>query len=110
MNDTDFQGLVQGLNEAKAFARGKRVEGMRIHIPDEIDVAGVRRKTSLSQAEFSSRIGISTATLRNWEQGRRKPEGPARVLLSLIDANPRVVEETLAPRLGLLRPTQALQR
>lgn len=98
MKDADFQGLVQGMKEARAYARGERVDGLRVHIPAEIDVAGVRRKTRLSQAEFSSRIGISAATLRNWEQGRRKPEGPARVLLSLIDANPRVVEETLANR------------
>lgn len=100
MKDADFQGLVQGMKEAMAYARGEHVEGLRVHIPAEIDVAGVRRKTSLSQAEFSSRIGISTATLRNWEQGRRKPEGPARVLLTMIDANPRVVEETLARRAG----------
>lgn len=98
MNDADFQGLVQGLNEARAYARGKPVDGLVAHIPEAIDVASVRRKTRLSQAAFSRRIGISAATLRNWEQGRRKPEGPARVLLTLIDANPRVVEDTLALR------------
>jgi DNA-binding transcriptional regulator YiaG len=44
----------------------------------------------------SRRIGVSAATLRNWEQGRRKPEGPARILLALLERNPRIVEETLS--------------
>jgi putative transcriptional regulator len=50
---------------------------------------------ALDQEAFSSRIGVSTGTLRNWEQGRRNPEGPARVLLAMLARNPRVVEETL---------------
>jgi len=49
----------------------------------------------LSQAAFSSRIGVSRGTLRNWEQARRTPEGPARLQLALLDRNPRIVEETL---------------
>jgi len=98
MKDADFQGLAQGMKEAHAYARGERVDGLCVHIPEEIDVVSVRRKTSLSEAEFSNHIGISTVTLRNWEHGRQKPGGPARVLLSLIDANPRVVQETLARR------------
>jgi putative transcriptional regulator len=50
---------------------------------------------ALSQEVFSSRIGVSTGTLRNWEQGRRNPEGPARVLLAMLARTPRVVEDTL---------------
>ena len=65
-------------------------------LPQTVDVATVRRRTGLSQAAFSRRIGVSPATLRNWEQGRRIPEGPARVLLALLDRNPRIVEETLS--------------
>ena len=87
--------IMQGLHEAAAHARGAKVPGLRMHIPEKIDVHAIRKKTGLSQAAFSSRIGVSTGTLRNWEQGRRTPDGPARVLLSLLSRNPRIVEETL---------------
>ncbi len=87
--------IMQGLNEALAHARGEDVPGLVVHIPASVDVAAVRRRTGLSQAAFSRRIGVSPATLRNWEQGRRTPEGPARVLLAMLERNPRVVEETL---------------
>ena len=88
--------IIQGLSEAAAHARGDRVPGLRVHIPRKIDVSAIRRKTGLSQEAFSSRIGVSTGTLRNWEQGRRMPEGPARVLLALLARNPRIVEDMLA--------------
>jgi len=87
--------ILQGLNEALAHARGEGVPGLIVHIPTSVDVAAVRRRTGLSQAAFSRRIGVSPATLRNWEQGRRRPEGPARVLLAMLARNPSVVEETL---------------
>ena len=87
--------IMQGLTEALTHARGEDVPEMAIHIPASVDVAAVRRRAGLSQAAFSRRIGVSPATLRNWEQGRRTPEGPARVLLAMLERNPRVVEETL---------------
>jgi putative transcriptional regulator len=88
--------IMQGLREAAAHARGEKVPGLKVHVPKKIDVYAIRRKTGLSQAAFSSRIGVSAGTLRNWEQGRRTPDGPARVLLTLLSRNPRIVEETLA--------------
>ena len=88
--------IMQGLREAAAHARGQRVPGIKVHVPRKIDVYAIRQKTGLSQAAFSSRIGVSTGTLRNWEQGRRVPDGPARVLLALVSRNPRIVEDTLA--------------
>ncbi len=87
--------IMQGLREAVAHARGETVPGLRVHIPRTIDVSAVRRRTGLSQAAFSRTIGVSPGTLRNWEQGRRTPEGPARVLLALLDCNPSIVEDTL---------------
>ena len=87
--------ILRGLEEALAHTRGEDVPGLVVHIPAAIDVAALRRRTGLTQMAFSRRIGVSTATLRNWEQGRRAPEGPARVLLAMLDRNPRVVEETL---------------
>jgi putative transcriptional regulator len=90
--------ILQGLREAAAHARGDKVPGLRLHIPRDVDVGAIRRRTGLSQAAFSQRIGVSTGTLRNWEQGRRSPEGPARVLLALIARNPSIVEDTLGRR------------
>ncbi len=86
--------ILQGLGEALAHAEG-RSSGVVVHVPDAVDVPAIRRSTGLSQTAFAGRIGVSVATLRNWEQGRRRPEGPARVLLSVIARNPRIVEETL---------------
>lgn len=87
--------IIQGLREAAAHARDEKVAGLKLHIPRMVDVSAVRRKTGLSQAAFSSRIGVSPGTLRNWEQGRRTPDGPARVLLALLERNPQIVEDML---------------
>ena len=51
---------------------------------------GVRAQTKLTQAEFASRIGVPIETVRNWEQGKRSPRGPARALLKLIEKAPEV--------------------
>jgi putative transcriptional regulator len=88
--------ILQGLREAVDHARGADVPGLVLHIPQSVDVTALRRRTGLSQTAFSRRIGVSAATLRNWEQGRRAPEGPARILLALLDRNPKIVEETLS--------------
>lgn len=88
--------IIQGLREAAAHARGEAVPSLKLHIPRTVNVSAVRRRTGLSQAAFSRRIGVSPGTLRNWEQGRRRPDGPARVLLALLDRNPRIVEDTLS--------------
>lgn len=65
------------------------------HVPDDIDVAAVRKASALSQDAFARRIGVAVGTLRNGEQRRRRPEGLARVLLARLERNPRLVEETL---------------
>ncbi len=95
MKKEDFEGLVRALGEARAYAGGRPVEGLRVHARQEVDVAEIRKRTGLSQAEFSRQIGVSIGTLRNWEQRRRKPEGPARILLAMIARDPKIVEKTL---------------
>ena len=87
--------IIQGLREAAAHARGETVPDLKLHIPSKVDVYSIRRRTGLSQAAFSRRIGVSAGTLRNWEQGRRTPDGPARVLLAMVGRNPKIVEEML---------------
>ncbi len=87
--------IVAGFNEAVAHSAGEDVPGLRLHGPQSIDVPTIRGRTRLSQAAFSAGIGVTLPTLRNWEQGRRAPEGPTRVLLAMLDRNPQVVEQTL---------------
>jgi putative transcriptional regulator len=95
MKKSDFDGLLKSLKQARSFARGRTPKGLKVHVPAEVDVAAIRGCTGLSQTTFARSIGVSPATLRNWEQGRRRPEGPARVLLALLARNPAIVETML---------------
>ena len=94
MKKADFDGLMQGMKEAGSFLRTGKLKG-KLHIPATIDAAAIRAKTGLSQINFAQTIGVSVATLRNWEQGRRVPDGPARVLLTLLKKDPDIVQRTL---------------
>ena len=98
MDDAMFADLTKSLEQAAAHARGEHVPGLREHVvrvPAALDVAAIRKRAGTSQAKFASSIGVPVSTLRNWEQGRRRPEGPARVLLALLDKRPGIVEEVL---------------
>lgn len=66
-------------------------------VPPMPDVAVLRRRLKLSQADFASRFGFSVATVRNWEQGRVMADGPARVLLTVIANEPKAVIRALRP-------------
>ena len=90
--------VMKGLEEARDHAMGKDVPGLVEHLADDIDVASIRKKTKLSQAAFARMIAVKLPTLQNWEQGRRKPDGPARVLLTMVDEKPNIVVSTLAPK------------
>lgn len=96
MDKSLFDDLVQSLEEARRFARGDEVPGMRIHHFDRDEVPAIRARAGLTQEDFSAQIGVSVATLRNWEQGRRRPEGPARILLAMIARDPDIVKKTLS--------------
>ncbi len=79
-------------------AIGRRIEaGLAVvrRPPDDVDVRGIRRAMSLTQAAFAARFGFSTRTVQQWEQGRRRPDGHARVLLKIIERRPDVVEQIL---------------
>ena len=95
MKKSSFNGLLKSLGEASEFARGPSSPGFKVHVPSNVDVAEIRAATGLSQSDFSDQIGVSVATLRNWEQRRRTPEGPARVLLALLAKNPKIVQRLL---------------
>jgi putative transcriptional regulator len=86
------QAIAEGLEDAIAFTQGEKARGHvhRVRARD-VDVVGTRERLGLSQAEFATAFGVSVSTVRNWEQGRRTPEGPALVLLTVIEKAPRTV-------------------
>ena len=96
MTSEAFKRIEQGLKEAIAYAKGQ-TEGAVTHLIDipAPDVRAIRASTGLSQAEFARSIGVKKSTLLNWEQARRKPDGPARVLLALIAKDPGIVQRML---------------
>jgi len=81
---------------AKSLKRSHRMRLMRGQFESGEDVAALRRFLRLTQDDFARAIGISVHTLRNWEQGRRKPEGPALALLRIAARHPKFVRENLA--------------
>ena len=91
-----FEKIRAGLDEARAYLDGDR-DGFVVHAVEvpEPDVAAIRGRTGLSQPAFARSIGVPLGTLKNWEQGRRRPRGPARVLLALIEKRPGIVQAEL---------------
>jgi len=94
MKSEDFEELVNSMKEAGAIMRGETQPSRRIEV-SSLDIKAIREGTKKSQNEFALMIGVSLGTLRNWEQGRRKPDGPARALLKVVAQNPEYVESVL---------------
>lgn len=90
-----FTSIEQGLTEAIAHAKGAGAALIHDIELSRPDVKAIRARTGLSQADFARSIGVKKATLLNWEHRRRSPDGPARVLLALIDRDPRIVQRML---------------
>jgi len=88
--------IIEGLEQAIAWTRGEndKVRVTLVHVP-KVDVRKVRTKMGLSQAQFATKFGFPPATLRNWEQGRSRPDAPTRVLLAVIAKHPEAVEDVL---------------
>jgi DNA-binding transcriptional regulator YiaG len=80
----------------RSIPRKQRERIIRGRIDPGKDVVALRRFVGLTQEEFADALGISVHTLRNWEQGRRNPEGPALALLRIAARHPRVLRENLA--------------
>jgi putative transcriptional regulator len=88
-----FDELLQSVNEAAAIERGKLKPSRSFEIKTANDVARVRNRLGLSQNKFARLLGISENTLQNWEQGRRKPAGAAKVLLKVAARHPQMILE-----------------
>lgn len=94
MKQEDFDDLARSVKQAGRIKRGEARASRRFNI-EPSDIKAIRCKLKKSQSEFALMIGVSVATLQNWEQGRRHPEGPARALLRVAEANPEAVREAL---------------
>jgi len=81
---------------SRALTNRQRARLKRGEIEGGDDIRDLRRFVGLSQVQFATALGISVHTLRNWEQGRRRPEGPALALLRVAARHPRVLRENLA--------------
>ena len=88
-----FEELKQSLREANLIKRGQLKPGRVFRVNPESNIVRVRSKLGLSQSKFAAILGISPDTLQNWEQGRRTPTGPARVLLRIAAEHPEVLLE-----------------
>jgi putative transcriptional regulator len=92
------KSILAGLQDALAYAQGDttRGEAHTVQVPATVDVKAIRKRLGLTQTAFAQRYGFELSSIRNWEQGRRQPEGPARILLLVIDKEPEAVHRALA--------------
>jgi putative transcriptional regulator len=89
-----FEELVASIREAGAVRRGEK-KPSRVFKVEKPDIKAIRGAMGLTQMQFAALLGISVNTLRNWEQGRREPEGPARVLLLVAAHRPDAILESV---------------
>ena len=92
---TAFLEIRDGLQAAIEHAKGNNSKVI-LHKPHYVDVKSLRVKLGMTQQEFCAMFGIALGTLRHWEQGDREPEGPALVLLNVVEKNPQAVIRALA--------------
>ena len=102
MRDELFDELMASVREGGAILRGE-AKPSRAYAVDGPNIKRIRANYQLSQGQFAALLGISVGTLRNWEQGRRMPDGPARILLQVAAKHPEAVWD-------VVRPTAAKQR
>ena len=90
MEDKLFNRLMESMQQMNEIVDGERSPSREFTV-DALKVKDIRNKTGLSQAKFSKLIDVKLPTLRNWEQGRREPTGPAKALLKAISNDPEHV-------------------
>jgi putative transcriptional regulator len=94
--------LLRSVQQAVDWANGKPGTARVTYVPIlKVDVKKVRTKLKMSQTQFAVKFGFTLDSIQNWEQGHRQPEGPARTLLTVIDKNPKAVQDAL--RVSLIR-------
>jgi len=94
MSDEMFGELKQSVKEAVLIEKGK-TKPSRVFTLNPLDISEIRNRINKTQEEFAAMLNVSVGTLRNWEQGRRRPAGAALSLLKVVSADPRYVEKVL---------------
>lgn len=97
MKEELFNELLYSVHEGGAILRGEKSPSRKFTV-EKPDVQQIRANYKLSQTEFASMLDISKDTLQNWEQGRRQPQGPARVLLQVAARHPEAVWDVVKPK------------
>jgi len=89
--------ILKGAREALQYAKGDKTAGRMHHVkvPKKINIKAIRRQLHVSRQEFAEAFGFSVRTLEKWERGEREPKGPTRAYLTVIQRNPKAVEEAL---------------
>jgi putative transcriptional regulator len=90
MENKLFNELLDSIREGGAILRGEKAPSRSFEI-EKTDIKHIRANYKLSQSEFATLLGVRLSTLQNWEQGRRKPQGPARILLQVAAKHPDAV-------------------
>ena len=91
-----YDRIMEGLGEARAYLDGTADKRLyRVHVPEKVDVKKIRRRLGLSQESFAATYGFALSAVRDWEQGRRRPERSARILLKIVDKEPEAVTRAL---------------
>ena len=99
MDDKMFEELCEGVEQAISHAKGEENLGEhQIHFHDVPNPREIRKKFDMTQKEFATLLDVSVGTLRNWEQGRRKPQGPAEMLLRVANRDPEALLGVLTER------------
>src|SRR5260370_26406143 len=97
MSKKAFDKIAAGLTDAIAIAKGEADPATyRVHAPADVDVGKIRKSLGLTREAFAMRFGLQLGTVRDWEQHKRKPDGAARVLLTVIEKEPEAVTRALA--------------
>jgi putative transcriptional regulator len=97
MSKRAFEKIKAGLGDAHAYLdETADKQHYRVHVPETIDVKKIRARLGLSQAAFAATYGFALSAVRDWEQGRRRPERSARILLKIVQKEPEAVSRALA--------------
>jgi putative transcriptional regulator len=97
MTKRAFDKIMAGLDSARGYLDGTADKRRyRVHVPDKIDVRKIRTRLGLSQESFARTYGFAVSAVRDWEQGRRRPERSARILLKVVENEPAAITRALA--------------
>ena len=97
MSKRAFDKIKAGLDDARAYLDGTADKRRyRVHVPEAMDVRKIRGRLGLSQEAFAETYGFALSAVRDWEQGRRRPERSARILLKIVEKEPEAVKRALA--------------